>query len=537
MRPALKLAAASFCLIGLAGTAALAADDAELERIRLAIAEAITPGPDPTDPHIVLAEPVGAAWRDGRAIISLKGAKVVTPGDSTAIIGDVEIAVLPRDAGFYDFDVTMPKSFDIIAVDGTPEGKFIFGGYRLAGTWAREVGSLTNLDAAFANIEVKDMKPDGDDLNATLGKLEARMNYTKGPDGLWSGTANAGFSDFHMLADGSEDVSIARLEIKGSTAGSDWAAWQQVMDKMGAFSEPNATPPTEAARKALGLALRNVNWGANDGSLSISGISASSGGQRIFTLGNTTLKLALDGVKEAGPFSFRLAVDDLSVEENTLPTNLAPTKGALDFTFDPFPVRALFGSMFEQMMDELMAPPPSAEDSANVIPPDDGTEAMPSNESQEAMPPDNVAEGEIEPPPSETQEAPMMGPFAADDLFLQQLFAFGTVFALNEFSINAPGTGVNASGRLKVDMEAMGMGTGKLKASVRGIDALLAYANAEAQSDEEMKDAATFLIFLKGLGKPESGAGGETAYVYEIDVPKDGPPTVNGTPLDGIMGQ
>ena len=130
----------------------------------------------------------------------------------------------------------------------------------------------------------------------------------------------------------------------------------------------------------------------------------------------------------------------------------------------------------------------------------------------------------------------MVGPFPADDLFLQQLFALGTVFALNEFSIDAPGTGMKASGRLNVDPESMTMGTGKIKATLRGIDALLAYANAEARTDDEMKDMAAFMIFLKGLGKPE-GSGADMAYVYDIDIPKAGPPTVNGTPLDGMMGQ
>lgn len=557
MRRALKFAAASLCLIGLIHADAWAADDAELERIRQAVAEAIEPSPDATGPTVALAAPVGAAWRDGWAVISLKGAKLIDPEGSSLVVGDVEIAVLPRGDGFYDFEVTMPKGFDAFTAEGLPEGKLTIGSYKLAGTWAREVGSLSNLDASFSGLEATDLQPGEDDFNAKLASLEARLNYTKGSGGLWSGTGNARLADLRIVAEGgSDDVAIAAIEIKSATTGWDWATWQRAMNKLEALAEPGATTPSEEERRALAQEIRTINWGVNDATLTINGLSVASERKPVFTLGSSTWKLGLDGSKEAGPLSFRIAVGDLSVAENTLPTNLAPTKGALDITFDQFPVRAFFGSMLEQALDEMMAPPPGSSvpvDGAGVPPADvpaetpvEGaspagdmamTEAAPSEDEAEAMPPEGGPESEMEPPPSETQEPPMMGPFPADDLFLQQLFALGTVFALNEFSVDAPGTGVNASGRVKVDPEAMGMGTGKLKATIRGIDAVLAYVNAETKTDEEMKDVGAFLIFLKGLGRAESGAGGETAYVYDIDVPKGGAPTVNGTPIDGLMGE
>lgn len=551
MRHALKLAVLPLCLAALHGTSAKAADDAELERIRNAIATAIEPSKDPGMPHVELAQPVGAAWRDGRAVISLKGAKLVKPEDATLAVGDVVIAVLPRGDGFYDFDVTMPNSVDLIGVDGKPEGKLSVARYKIAGTWSHDVESLTNLDAAFNDIEVKDLSAQHDKVDAKVGTIEARMNYTKGSSGLWSGTANGRIADLRILAEGgSEDVSIATIDAKGSTTGSDWAAWQSAMDKFEKAIAPGAPPLGPEERRALSQAIHSINWGVNEGSFSIKGLKVASGGQRLFTLGNTTWKLALDGSKEAGPLSLRFAINDLSVEENTLPTNLAPTKGALDITLDQFPLRAFFGSMLEQALESggmtpAKAPPDAAAptDEAMAEPsPDAAGEPGAGGVAQgdpatgaagDAMAPDEGAE----PPPSETQEPPKVGPFAADDWFLQQLFALGTVFVLNEFSVDAPGTGVSASGRLRVDPEAMGMGTGKLKASLRGIDAVLAYANAEAKTNPDMKDISSFLIYMKGLGKAESGSGGETVYVYDIDVPKDGPPTVNGTAIDGMMGE
>ncbi len=512
MQILLRPAVLSFCLLAMLAPSAFAADNAELERIKRAIAEAIEPGSDPTAMKIVLAEPLSAAWRDDRAVVTLKGAKVVD-SDGTLNVGDVEIAVLPHDDGLYDFDVTMPKSFDITGPDGAPEGKLTVAKYKLAGTWSREVASLVKLDATLQNLHVKGSKNGVEELDASLGAFDAHMIYTKNTSGLWDGTAKAHVSDLKILADKSEDIKIAAIDIESSTKGSDWAAWQRVMEKMEALSAPNAAPPDEGERMALKLALRNINWGANDGSLRIKGISAASGGKPIFVLGETVLRGTIDGSKESGTLSFGLGVDALSIEKNTLPSNLAPTKAKLDIALEKFPVQAFFGSMFEQVIDNMLSPPVAG-----------GEE------------PDMAADNPSEPPPPEAQEPPMVGPFPADDLFLQQLFALGTVFALNEFSIDAPGTGMKASGRLNVDPESMTMGTGKIKATLRGIDALLAYANAEARTDDEMKDMAAFMIFLKGLGKPE-GSGADMAYVYDIDIPKAGPPTVNGTPLDGMMGQ
>ena len=106
---------------------------------------------------------------------------------------------------------------------------------------------------------------------------------------------------------------------------------------------------------------------------------------------------------------------------------------------------------------------------------------------------------------------------------------------LNELSLGAPSVGIAANGRVHVDPEAMGMGTGRLKATLRGIDSVLAYVESEARHDPSMRDISTFLIFLKGLGKVEVRPGNEVVYVYDIDVPKEAPPTINGYLVDDMM--
>lgn len=516
---------------------AFAEDSAELDRIKNAIAEAIAPGSDPGQPRVELAQPIGAVWRDGRAVVSLKGAKVVAPDEVTLLVGDVDIAVLPRGNGFYDFSVIMPKSFDIIGDNQQKDGRLTIGAYKFDGTWASEVEGLATVDAAFEDVHVEDLSATKENGDIKVGAIEARANYTKGSDGLWSGTANGRVADVKIHGGDGEDVSVASLEAKGVSNAWDWIGWNQVMTRIEKFAEAPAAQQTPDVRGQIAAALRALSWGSNNGTFTLKGLNVGMGGKRIFTLGDTTWSGALDGTKDVGPLSFRIAVTDLAVEENTLPANIAPTKGALDITLEQFPIRDLLSSIFMQVTETGTPAPVTTEPMTAPTEPSTTTEAAAGESAAQGSADNNqgstVAENEA--PPQEAPPAPpMIGPFPADDAFIQKVFELGSAVVLNEFSIDAPGAGVNANGRIKIDPESEAMGTGKLKATVRGLDALLAFANAEAKHDPDLQDFAAMLIFVKGLGKAEASTGGETIYVYDVDVPKQGAPTVNGTSLDQI---
>jgi hypothetical protein len=555
----------------LAGGVASAADMAELERIRDAIAEAIKePIGGPDGARVTLAEPIGAAWQDGRAVISLKGAQVVTPINATIAVGNVDIAVLPRNDGYYDFSVTMPKSF---AISGGPSDKatLSFADYRFAGTWSREIENVANIDVMFDDLVLtNETSEPREKFRISVGDLAARTNYTKGANGLWSGTANGLLSGFVVDApEGEGDFELGSIEMSSTSQGIDVDNWSRLARRITEATKPGSPPLTDAQRQEFATALAGVNWGVNDASMVIRGIAFTEDGKRVFSLGNSTFKLGFDGSREAGQLGLRFSIADLLIEENMLPPNLAPTKGALDVSLEQFPLRAFLGSMFLQgaegagMMPEpsyvplpepaLIEPPAAAEPASETAAANPETPTDP-NRLAETSPAASIEgsapraiEGETPPvsadagtatevppaaEPAPMTEPPMIGPFRADDPFIQRIFELGTQIVLNEFSIDAPGTGVSASGRVRVDPESAGMGVGKLKASLRGIDAVLAYVNDQARHDEEMKAIAAFLIFLKGLGRAEAASAGETVYVYDIDVPKDGPPTVNGTPLD-----
>jgi hypothetical protein len=590
MRNALMLIVVPACLAALPAFAASPADDAELERVRSAIAEAIAPSPDPDMPRLELAEPVSAARCGGHIVVSLKQAKLIAPDEgATLVIGDVDIAVRPRGDGYYAFDVTMPQRFEAIE-HGVPEGVVTIASYGITGVWASEVESLTKLDVSLAGIDATDLTPETANFGALIETLEARLDYVKGPDGLWSGTSSARVAGVKVhtedTPDESDDLMLAAIETSGSTTGWDWSAWHRVVSRFEQSMAPDAAPLSEEEWKALANELRSVNWGINEGAVTIKGMSVGAAGEHLFDLGEFTWKLAFDGAQEAGPLTVRLALTDLSVTENELPPNLAPSKAAFDVTLEHFPVRAFLGSLLTQIVgatamatgdaapppaveteplpeaeppmaappeSEPMVDPPAAAEPSDMPPSteDDGGTGMDQPPADAPMVEDEGGMGMDEPayesePQGEYGDAmpmpddfgeppPMMGPLPMNDPFFESVFSLGTAIVLNELSVDAPSAGMAASGRVEVDPEAVGMGTGRVKATLRGIDSVLAYVESQARLDPEMKDISTFLIFLKGLGRAEVGANSEVVYVYDINVPKEEPPTVNGYLIDEMM--
>lgn len=541
-------------------------DEVELKRIHSAITEAIAePIGGLGGAKIELANPVSAVWRDGRVIVSIKGAKLLTPVDAQIGIGDVEIAVVPKGDGLYDFDVMMPKSFPVIGDSPADKGTITLSNYKLKGTWSREVESIVNLDAMLDDLVITNepTKP-SEQFRVSIDDAVANSNYTKGGDGLWSGTVNGKVGAVSVMApEGEGDLHLGGMEASAVTQGSDWTALAKAMNRMEEVMKPGAPPMTDALRQELAALFGGINWGDNEGTFSVKGIAFTQGGHKLFSLDDTTWKFLFKAAQEAGTLGLRLSFDGIKIEEQFLPPNLTPTKGALDITLEKFPVRQFFASMFMQATESgAYAPaiePPPAPPPAESVPPSPETVEPSAGNPAAPREPTQVAEADTAPsasemigadanasepsppsdappaePPPMASEPPMMGPFRADDPFLQKIFEMASVFVLNEFSVGAASAGISADGRLMVDPEAEAMGTGKLQAKLRGIDAVLEFVNQMASGgDEDMKGLGAFLIFLKGLGRAEN-VGGETVYVYDIDVPKQGAPTVNGTSLDNM---
>lgn len=539
-----------------------AADDAELQRIQSAIADAITkPIGGPGGAMVELASPVSAVWRDGKVLVSLKGLKVQTPVEASITVGDVDIEVLPRGEGLYDFDVVMPKSFPIQGDSPNDKATLTISDYKFKGTWSAEVENIVNVDAMLDDLLLTNETADPrEKFMVSIDDVAGRSAYTKGSDGLWTGTASGKTGAIVVKApEGEGDLEIAGMEASATSTNSDWSALAKAMNRFEELMAPGAPKITDVQRQELSALFGAINWGDNQGAFSVRGLAFTQGGQKLFSLGDTTWKLLFNAAEKAGKLGIRVSFDGINIIEQFLPPNLTPTKGAFDVTLENFPVRSFLASMFMQAMETAnLESSRAVEPPANEVPPDApppavSTEPLPSTSADPNAPAESEAptasemigegSGASEPPPAAepppvseppmASEPPMMGPFRADDPFLQEIFQLASNIVLNELSVSAADAGVSADGRLQVDPEAEAMGTGKVTAKLRGIDNVLEYVNQMSQSDPDMKDFGAFLIFLKGLGRAES-AGGETVYVYDIDIQKQGAPTVNGTSLDNM---
>ena len=389
-------------------------DEVELKRIQSAVTEAIAePIGGPGGAKIELANPVSAVWRDGRVIVSIKGAKLLTPVDATIGIGDVEIAVVPKGDGLYDFDVVMPKSFPVTGSNPGEKGTLTLSDYRLKGTWSREVESIVNLDAMLDDVVItNEPAPPNERFKVTLDDAVAKSNYTKGGDGLWSGTVSGKVGAISINApEGEGDLQLGGMEASAVTQGSDWTALAKAMNRMEEVMKPGAPPMTDALRQELAALFGGVNWGNNEGTFSVKDIAFSQGGHKLFSLDDTTWKFLFKAAEEAGTLGLRLSFDGIKIEEQFLPPNLTPTKGALDITLEKFPVRQFFASMFMQATEsgayapavEPPPPPPPAESTppAESAPPSpEGLEPSAGNPAA-ASEPTQVADADAAPSASE----------------------------------------------------------------------------------------------------------------------------------------
>jgi len=203
-------------------------------------------------------------------------------------------------------------------------------------------------------------------------------------------------------------------------------------------------------------------------------------------------------------------LDGLAVKDSELPPPLEPRQAALEIVVEQIPIGGLMASLFAAGIGMASAGVDQADQA-----PDDGA-------TMGADPAD----------------------LFANPLIMQALNdANAITVKINRLALTAAGSGLDASGKLKVDTNAASGVTGALQMQLRGLDAVLEFANSQAQNGAAPEgdasgigEMAGMLLFLKGLGKPETGDDGVITYDYKIAFPKDGAPTVNGTSLDAMMG-
>ena len=428
------------------------------------------------DLRLTLTAPMRAEEQDGTVTVHLPGAQLVgtaTP-DLVWALGDLAIAVTPRSETAYDFETAVPPLVE------HPNGHLTVGAGTISGTWRSDLEVATTLSATLADFRAvagSETAPP----EMTLGALSLSDELVEGDDGLWDGRTSFSFSDLE-----SEFLTLGGLEVASSFEDFDQELILQARRDLGL----SAGGESSLATLTFALApFLDAQWGRSEGTLTVRDLTViiedvSLGVPGSFRLGGLVWRMEVDDRRDVTDFATRLTVDAPELggsHRDLLPPGLMPHAATIDI--------AVAGLPFRRIAEMFSAP---------------------------------AAPGHAAPP---EREIPL-------DAILGQLDAADTSFELREIRVAAPSYEIRADGRFQVEPASLFGVIGRLEARIRGLGALMEMALAEGE-----EGLVAVIVLLQGLGRPvvEEGAD-EPFHAYELDLGRDGAVTVNGLPLDVLMG-
>ena len=497
MRRRIALSAAFACVLALAGTALpAAAEDGTLApaartipvapvdpagmkgRIVFAIADWLEQrfGSGSDGLKLVLDAPMRAEERGGTVTVHLPGARLARRPKAKPewTFGDLAIAVTPRGATAYDFESALPS-----VIERRREGLMI-GESAIAGTWRSDLGTTTGLDATAADLRLFKRKKSAPVL-MSLGALAVADEMTQGADGLWDGRSSFSLSNLEA-----ESLSLGGLDVAGSFEDFDRDAILALRRDSGAFLGDEIGP--EALGDGLAL-LVDGRWGRSDATFAVEDLTLAGDEWYVdrdgaFTLGRLVWRVDFDGREELSDLATRISVAEPALSgkiARSLPPAFMPHAVTVDVALTRFPLRRIAGA-FSGLAER----------------------------------------GRMKKPDEE-----MLG-----EVLLAHLDAADTAFEVRELHVAAPSYAFRAEGSFQAEPASVFGVIGRLDARVRGLRKLMVLAVREGN-----EGAVGVLLVLQGLGRPvfEEGAD-EPVYVYEIDLSRHGAVTINGLPLDVLLG-
>ena len=425
---------------------------------------------------LVLDAPMRAEERGGTVTVHLPGARLARrpKAEPEWTFGDLAIAVTPRSGTAYDFETALPS-----VIERRREGLTI-GESAIAGTWRSDLGTTTGLDATAADLRLFKRKKSAPVL-MSLGAFAVADEMTQGADGLWDGRSSFSLSDLEA-----EGLSLGGLDITGSFEDFDRDAILALRRDSGAFLGDEIGP--DALGDGLAL-LVDGRWGRSDATLAVEDLTLAGDEWYVdrdgaFTLGRLVWRVDFDGREELSDLATRISVAEPALSgkvARSLPPAFMPHAVTVDVALTRFPLRRIAGA-FSGLAER----------------------------------------GHMKKPDEE-----MLG-----EVLLAHLDAADTAFEVRELHVAAPSYAFRAEGRFQAEPASVFGVIGRLDARVRGLRKLMALAAQEGN-----EGAVGVLLVLQGLGRPvfEEGAD-EPVYAYELDLRRDGAVTINGLPLDVLLG-
>ena len=141
--------------------------------------------------RLALDAPLWAEERDDAVILHLPGARLVEPSVPLVewALGDLAIAVTPRDQTAYDFETALPPAID------RGQDRLAIGHGTVSGTWRSDLEITTRLDANTADIRFLESRGSRAVETVSLGALSVADELVEGRDRLWDGRSTLSLSD------------------------------------------------------------------------------------------------------------------------------------------------------------------------------------------------------------------------------------------------------------------------------------------------------------------------------------------------------
>lgn len=438
--------------------------------------------------------------------------RVVVPGvrfqmhEETLAWGDLTFNAHRTGPNLFDFDLEAPKKLRVVQGEQV-KGTISAGSYELGGVWHTEVHAPIAINGGWRDVRAKPQAKRENAATLRIGSVTMDGAMREEGGELWSGGYNFHLESLEAKSpDGAEGLTIGSISLESETSAMPLREYMAGMREVQfpAPVEGAEEPPPEQVVEEL-RALRGMlntyfsAQGDSIGTLTVRDIAVWAAGEQAFAADRITVDGGFrsdDANRQAIDIGFRAGRMAYMAEMGVV-TEVAPGEVGVSFSFESLPLL----EMIELALQE-------AERSVEA----QQTGATPEDEEMAAL---------------ETQAR-----------FMELVMRAQPRFVLKQAAFDAPALGVDGEGDLVADPQAQSAAVGSFHFEIARLDRAMQIAQQAAQEGrEEAQNLVPVLMLIRGMGNPVPAKDGSgTVYVFDVEIPKQGSPSINGMPLDALMG-
>jgi hypothetical protein len=442
-------------------------------------------------PDVSQSGVVSVRERDGDFDIVIPGVVIGDRKGGVFDIGDITATARPLADGDYRVTAAIPGKLTFRDENGKVDAVVAIGKQRFEGVWAPEFDLLVQFDAAFEGIRVN---PRGGPSTATIGTLAVNGAAVETSPGLWRSPSMV-LLDKVRFGDGNggRTITIGGIEMRNIVDG-------MKLDTQRRFARQIA----EGLKRELG------NDSANAGPLAL--LRAFDALPRLFS--DLSTEITFNDIvyrRTGGARTFGLARVFQSITMRDLDRDLAH----VDLRYEHSGLDIANGNGVP----------------AELVPSDVILEVAASR-----LPNQRLRRAWSDWMKASTTSTPEFAQALLTDRISAAVLGAGSKLKIDRLSVEGPEFALESDGAVQADTNALYNIAGKLDATVRGMDRLVAAMSAAAGKDREAKNVAAVLSLIQALGVIETDENGGVVRRYRIEVPADGALVLNGNNLSTILG-